>query len=302
VKRVLVTGASGFVGSQTLSRLLARGFDVHAVSRNERPIGDVRWHSCDLLAATAAQELVDRVDPTHLLHLAWFTEPGAYWTSRANVDWVEASLRLLRSFAKPNRRAVVSGSCAEYDWSFGYCSERITPLRPTSLYGVCKQSLYAIGEGLAAATDLSFGWGRIFFLYGPNEHPNRLVSSVVRALLRDTPAQCTAGTQIRDFLHVEDVASAFVDLLESEVEGPVNIASGEPASVRQVLATIGDILGRQDLIEIGALPLRSDEPPLLVADTRRLTTEVGWQPAHSLRSGLEQTVDWWRALLNDQAF
>ncbi|MDQ3998006.1 MAG: NAD-dependent epimerase/dehydratase family protein, partial [Gemmatimonadota bacterium] len=240
MSRVLVTGATGFVASRALPLLVDRGFEVHAVSRARRAAEvPVAWHTADLLEPGAADALVSAVRPTHLLHFAWVTTPGEYWTTPENVEWVEASLRLVRAFAAADgTRAVFAGSCAEYDWSYGICVEGTTPLGPRRLYGVCKNSLREIVDAFGPASGLSTAWGRVFFLYGPGEHPARLVPSVARALLAGVEARCSDGHQIRDFLHVDDVAAAFVRLLESDVRGPVNIASGTGTSVRDVVAQL----------------------------------------------------------------
>lgn len=293
MRRVLVTGASGFVGRHTLPLLVDAGFDVHAVSRGPAVTEHVNWHQADLLEVDTPARLVSEIEPSHLLHLAWFTEPGAYWTSVDNVRWLEASLRLIRAFAAEGRRAVIAGSCAEYDWSHGVCSEERTPLRPDSLYGTCKNSLRAVLERLAVEAGFSAAWGRIFYLYGPGEHPERLVPSVIRSLLRGEPVGCTSGRQIRDYLHVADAASAFVRLLDGEVVGAVNIASGEPVAVRRLLLTIGEIIGAPELLRFGEVEMRVNEPPLLVADVRRIFQEVGCCATHDLQSGLLDTVRWW---------
>ena len=118
--------------------------------------------------------------------------------------------------------------------------------------------------------------------------------SVVRALSRGEIARCTHGRQVRDFLHVEDAASAFAALLDGAVEGPVNVASGTPVTVREVVLAAARCLGAADRVEFGALPAPPDEPPFLVADVGRLAREVGWSPSFGLEGGLEKTV---RALL-----
>jgi nucleoside-diphosphate-sugar epimerase len=142
---------------------------------------------------------------------------------------------------------------------------------------------------------VSFSWGRIFFVYGPHEHPDRLVSSLARALVRGDPAPTSEGAQRRDFLHARDVAGAFVALLNSDVEGAVNIGSGAAVPVRLVVETIADAAGRPDLVEWGALPQRPGDPPLLEADVRRLRDEVGWRPGVPLVEGIRSTVEWWKA-------
>jgi nucleoside-diphosphate-sugar epimerase len=230
-----------------------------------------------------------------LLHFSWYAVPGKYWNSPENLRWVQASLSLVQAFAtNGGRRAVMAGTCAEYDWSYGYCSERVTPLTPATLYGVCKHATQQVFCTYAEQAGFSAAWGRIFFLYGPREHPSRLVASTILSLLNGQPARCSHGNQMRDFMHVQDVASAFVMLLNGDVTGSVNIASGQPVRLRDVIYRIGDQMNRRDLIQLGAIPAAANEPPLLVADTQRLRVDVGWQPRYDLDAGLAQTIDWWR--------
>ncbi|HWS87095.1 MAG TPA: NAD(P)-dependent oxidoreductase [Pyrinomonadaceae bacterium] len=300
MRRVLLTGAGGFVGRHCLPLLLQGGSEVHAVSSRGAPEGaapGVNWHQTDLLDEQEAARLLAAVNPTHLLHLAWYTEPGRYWTSLENFRWARASLRLLEEFAaRGGRRSVVAGSCAEYDWrAGGHCSEAETPLAPATPYGACKHALRIMLEALAGRAGFSAAWGRIFFLYGPHEHPARLVASVVRSLLRDEPALCSHGRQVRDFLYVKDVAAAFVSLLGSEVTGAVNIASGRPVSLAEVIDKVAVRLGRSHLVRLGAVPAPAGEPPSLTAEVARLREEVGWSPGYSLDEGLEETIEWWRS-------
>ena len=296
-KRVLVTGANGFIGRHCLPILLSKDFEVHAtdISDPEEKLKELHWHKVDLLDNKQTDELAAAICPTHLLHFAWYAKPNEYWNSPENIRWVEGSLHLLRAFHKNGgKRVVMAGTCAEYDWKDGYCSEQVTPLVPTTLYGTCKNAMQQLLKAYSLTTGLSSAWGRIFFLYGPHENPSRLVSSVILNLLRNKTAPCSHGNQIRDFLHVEDVASAFVSLLTSQVNGPVNIASGRKITLREVVLAAADCLGKRELVQFGALPAAENEPPLIVGDNHRLTDEVGWQPAYDLAAGVAQTVRYWQ--------
>jgi nucleoside-diphosphate-sugar epimerase len=298
MKRVLVTGASGCVGQHAIARLAAREWQVHAVSsRTEQRSPDaVVWHHADLLDPEQLRAVVAAAEATHLLHLAWYVAPGRWAAAPENYHWVRASLELLDAFrAHGGQRMVTAGSCLEYDWSFGYCSEARTPLRPHTTYGVCKHALQQLTSAFAGSHGLTSAWGRIFFLYGPHEHPDRLVASVIRSLLAGEPARCSHGNQVRDYLFVEDVADLFVALLDSQVAGPINVASGEAVRLREIITRIGELLGRPDLIRLGAIPQAPTDTPLVVGDTARLAHELAWRPQFDLDRGLERTIAWWRS-------
>lgn len=291
--RLLVTGATGFIGGNVLPMLGLNAWDLHAVRRSDRqPVPyageDWTWHLGDLRDPVRARELVAEVRPTHILHLAWNAEHGAYWTAPDNTAWAEGTIAMARAFAEQGgRRFVGAGSCAEYDWTAATnpCRENTTPCVPATLYGQAKLAtgsavIEALGEHGGSAV-----WGRLFFLYGPGEDPRRLVPSVVDALRSGGRARVTAGTQVRDFLHVHDAARAFVALLTAPLAGHVNIGSGTPITVRALVETIALYMGRPDAVDFGAIPMPPNEPAALVADVTRLLS-IGWQPQVSLVRGV----------------
>lgn len=295
-KRVLVTGASGFVGRAVVPLLQERGFEVHAIGRTVPLESRITFHPADLLALAEVSAVVAVVRPSHLLHLAWYAEPGLYWKSSKNLDWVAASLHLVRGFAEAGgERAVVAGTCAEYEWGSPRLHETRSACVPATLYGAAKDGLRRILEAYAAAADLSLAWGRIFYLYGPGEKPGRLVSDAVRGLLAGDRFPTSEGRQKRDFLHIADAAAAFRALLDGAVQGPVNIGSGRAVPIGALLERVAAEIGRQDLLALGERPLSPSEPPSIEADTRRLVEEVGFTPQYDLERGLAETVAWWRA-------
>jgi len=294
VKRAVITGAGGFIGRHVLSPLSARGFEVVALSRSERALSEgTEWRAVDLLDAEATDRVFAQVQATHLLHLAWDTKPGEYWEAPENLDWVAASLRLLRSFRDHGgRRAVVAGTCAEYDWTEDCCDER-TPLRPASLYGKSKNALRELFAAYARSSALSAAWGRVFFTYGPGERAERIVAAVARALDQETPIQCSHGLQVRDFLYVGDVAGAFASLLDGDAEGEFDIGSGRGIALRDLLLRLEERAGRSGIVRFG--DAAEDRGPMkIVADPDRLRSELGWTPLTSLDEGLDRTLAWWR--------
>jgi nucleoside-diphosphate-sugar epimerase len=297
VNRVLVTGATGFIGLGTLELLVRAGMDVHAISSRGVPADsprEVSWHVADLLEPGAEPELAS-IKATHLLHLAWYAEPGRFWHAAVNVNWVEASLRLLRAFAAGGgQRMVMAGTCAEYTWDDKtVCLESATPTRPATLYGTAKHALHTLAAAYAGEMGMSLAWGRVFFVFGPHEAPARLASSVVSSLVAGREALCSRGEHVRDFLYAPELAAAFVTLLTSKVEGPVNMASGRPMRVRDLIEVLATAAGRPDLVRLGARP-SGDEPAWLTADVARLRDEVGWSPSLSTEEAARRTVAWWR--------
>ncbi len=298
MKRVLITGASGFIGRHTVPVLLSRDYEVHAISTRARAKTDgdgVIWHQADLFDQLSIQTLLADVRPTHLLHLAWYTEPGKYWTALENYRWVTASTSLAMAFSEyGGQRLVAAGSCAEYDWRYGYCVESVTPCRPESPYGVCKHALSQLLESQTRQAGISHAWARIFFLFGPHEQQGRLVPDVVRSLLQGRDIECTHGMQLRDFLYVKDVAAAFAALLDSELTGTVNIASGRPVALSDIINAIAENIGSRGKALLGAKPVPNGEPPMVAGDATRLRQALSWSPMFSLDEAIDETIAWWK--------
>jgi nucleoside-diphosphate-sugar epimerase len=290
--RVLVTGAHGFVGRYVTSALIASGHDVHAVASEKLP-DDRRcdWHSADLLDPAARRALLASTRPDALVHLAWCAKPPRYWDDPENLTWLAASLDLVRAFREwGGTRVVGAGTCAEYDWTQGYCTERMTPIVPASLYSAAKAACGTVLEQYGRETGLSVAWGRLFFLFGPHDSALRLIPSLAATLGSGQPARCRAGNHVRDFLYVQDAASAIVALLESTVTGPVNIASGAPVRVADIARGVADRVGRADLLTIDDGPT---DHAFVAGNITRLQHEVGWRPSCDFQAALDETVRWW---------
>ncbi len=287
--RVVVTGGGGFIGREAVAALRARGAEVHLLGR--APSGDgVHGHVIDLLSQDPAP-LLRAIAPTHLLHLAWYAEPGKFWAAPENLDWVAASLRLVQGFAAAGgTRAAFAGSCTEYDWTHETLDEALTPLAAATLYGTSKAALYRVLAKAAPVLGLSIGWGRIFFLYGPHENAGRLLPDVVDKVAAGQRVATSDGTQRRDFMHVEDVAAALVALLASRVEGAVNIATGVSTPVRDLVALAATTAGDAGLVDFGARPRQAHEPEVMLAAIARLRDEVGFVPKWSFAAGVADAV------------
>ena len=277
-ERLLLTGASGFVGRALVGPLAARGFDVHAVARRVLPsAADATWHEADLLDEGAARALVRDVRPAVLVHAAWYVEHGKFWTAPENEAWVAASEALAAAFAEAGgRRMLGIGSCAEYADAAGADDApwpETRPLDPATPYGRAKAALAA---RLARRGGFDLAWARLFLMFGPGEPPARLVPSVARALAEGREAPTASGRPVRDFASTRFLGQALAALAASGVTGPVNVASGEGRAIADVARFLALEAGREDLLRLGAFPDRPNEVPAMVADIGRLRREVGF--------------------------
>lgn len=276
--RVLLTGASGFLGRYVLGQLAQQGIDTVVVGRS-RPGGfDGNFIQADLLATDAYLPMVQHARATHLIHLAWYAEHGAYWTSPLNLRWVEASVRLVEAFCSTGgQKVVAAGTCAEYDWSCGYCREDTTPLAPATLYGTAKDATRQLLAAVCAAAEVPFAWGRIFLPYGRGEDSRRLIPSLVEVFRGNRKPFGVNAAAYRDFLHAEDVARGFVRLLLSDAAGSYNISSAQPTQIAEVVRLVAGALNGDPDVVLELSTERPGEPEMLIGDNRKLKA-LGWQP------------------------
>ncbi len=285
--RLLVTGATGFIGRRCMALLHDR--DVHSVTSRALPRsgGGATWHKCDLHDPEQVSALIDDVRPSHLLHLAWYAHPALYWRSIENFRWVASTTSLLLAFARHGRRAVVAGTSAEYDWSLGVLSEDVPASGGTTVYGSCKDASRRLLVSLAGETGMEYAWGRIFAAYGPGEPPDKLVSLAIRRLAAGEPVRVPTLPIQRDFVFVDDVARAFVFLLDNPYQGVINIGTGIPRGITEVVDCVASELNVET--HMFPDPQLDREAPLVAAETVRLRG-LGWEPRHDLRSGIRETV------------
>jgi len=289
--RVLLTGATGFLGRYVLDSLRRHSIDTVTVGRRRTPTNAFAdFVEANLLTTPDFASLVKRQKTTHLLHLAWYAEHGKYWTSPLNLRWVEATTRLVEAFcAAGGQQVVVAGTCAEYDWSHGYCREDGTPLNPATLYGTAKDAARRLAMAVCAQHRVPCAWGRVFLPFGTGEASQRLIPSLIEVFHGKRPPFGVSAPVYRDLLHASDVAEGFVALLQSGESGAYNISSGQPVRLGDVVQELARLLGADPQAVLGLTAQRPGEPTLLVGENLKLKA-LGWQPALSLAQGLEQAV------------
>jgi len=266
---VLLTGATGFVGRQVHKALVAHGATVRVVLR---PGTEARLAAPaerlvttpDLFIEQAGWWALACAGIDTVVHAAWYAEPASYLHSPKNQDCLAGTLALARgAIAAGVRRFVGIGTCFEYDVAAGLLTIK-TPLDPQTPYAAAKASAFRALSELLPSHAVGFAWCRLFYLYGDGENERRLVPYLRERLARGEPAELTRGTQIRDFLDVREAGAMIADVALGTAQGPVNICSGVPVTVRELADRIADEYGRRDLLRFGARPDKAFDPPRVV--------------------------------------
>ena len=294
-KKVLITGGTGFIGKNVVNELLKRGYEVHSLVYPpfaEEQEGLVQ-HEMNLLDSEAVKDFFVKNHFENLIHLAWYVGKGCQ-TSNVNLSWVMASLNLLQQFKNNGgQKVLMTGSVSEYDYRNGYLTEDFSSLNNEYLYGKSKAALYILSKEYSKLNGLDFKWARLFNVYGPNEREQRLMPSVINSCLRGEDVKVSDCLKFQDYLHVEDLAKAIVMLFESKTQGAVNICSGKPVQLRQIVEKIAELTEFKGNILWGAIPTYFEEA-LVVGNNKRLKQEVGFEPKFSLEEGLKNTINWWK--------
>ncbi|WP_151718191.1 NAD-dependent epimerase/dehydratase family protein [Gemmobacter serpentinus] len=271
---VLLTGARGFVGRAVLAELVAQGLPVHAVSRQGHgpALPGVTWHQADLLQADDRAALIRAAPAPRLIHCAWYVEHGRFWTAPENRDWHLASVDLVRLFrARGGGRVIGLGTCAEYDALSEVPWDESRPLAPATPYGQAKAALY---DDLSAICGQDLVWARLFHLFGPGEDPRRLIPGLIADLREGRVAEVRAAGLLRDYASTHHIARSLVALLDSPASGPVDLGAGQPRSLGQLAQTLGDLLGRPELVRLSHNPGPAD-PPAMTPRLTKLHAAIG---------------------------
>lgn len=290
MKKVLLTGADSGIGRQAIDCLLKLKFEVYAVTNldPEKKI-NVKWIKADLLNFENVKNIFQEVKPEYLLHLDWHKEPTSRLASDLNYSWFQASLEMLKQFYfHGGKRAVYAGTYLEYELGDDLLNETHTKINPTCEYAKYKNYLNEIATLYAKEKNISFGWGRIFSVYGDEDFSIRIIPHVIKSLMQDKEVVIQVNDLMRDYMFECDVAGAFSKFLDSNIEGSVNICSKIPMKPKDLVDVVGEKLKKTHLIKFEKVD--SDKPKIILGDNARLLEEVKYSPKWTLDLGLEHLL------------
>jgi nucleoside-diphosphate-sugar epimerase len=310
--RVLITGATGFIGSHLTRRLVDDGAQVHALTSTVSSVypqrlldlrEQITLHEGSLDDRSAMDAVADVTRPEYVFHLGAYTHVGKSWQ---RVDEcvqvnVQGTVNLLQALAPYGYRKFVYTGTSEIYGDVEVPFREEGPVNPISPYSVSK---YA-GERYCRMFFQGRSWPivmvRPFNAYGPSQSPDRVIPEIIVRALRGQRLAMTQGKQTREFNFVTDVADGFIRAaLHGEPGRLYNIGGGQDAevSMRDLASTLLKLMGDPITAELGALPERPTEIWRMYADSTRARTELGWAPQVTLEEGLRRTIDWYTTELS----
>ena len=292
--RIVVTGASGFLGSW-ISRILSVDHDVVALLRENSDLsslfGLVNLQTVELNPSVWGDFILScRPDVLVLNH--WQGVGNSERNDPVQMENFHFICKLAFAAREAGVKTVIGvGSQAELGPIDSLISE-LAPDNPTSLYGLAKMQTRQALQKCFNNSTVRFVWMRVFSTYGPLDRGSWLIPNIADALLSGSPAKMTKGEQQWSYLHAYDLATAFLTAVENyQLDGIVNVGNPQTISIKEVGLKIGQILDKVELIEIGALDYRADQVMKLQPLCETLTN-FGWKPQIAFDDGLKQTLQW----------
>jgi UDP-glucuronate decarboxylase len=286
VNRILVTGSSGQIGARLSKILATEGLEVigigkRKVAQNKNP--DFIYIELDLLQGNI-EKIVRKYQPRTLVHLAWETQPQLFWSSPRNYDWLESSKKLIESFVRwGGEEIIVAGTCAEYDWQRPAPYEETSRELPNSIYGQTKLELL----NFLRHKKLPFLWVRIFFQFGGLEHSGRIIPAIIDSFYRNSEFLIKRPDDVRDFIHVDDVAQIMARLIISKQKGLFNVASGNPIKILELGRVIASLMNCHDLLKFQS---QDDGVSVVHGDTAKLKLILNQFECMTLIEGIKKTI------------
>jgi nucleoside-diphosphate-sugar epimerase len=289
--KIFVTGATGFIGSAFVRAAIARGHPILALTRNPEILRSKNLSGLTITKGDLSNpnwEEIEAFRPEVCLHAAWIATPGIYLESPENYKFLEWSIDLARRCEQIGvRHFIGTGTCIEYKIENEVLKEE-SRIAPMTIYAECKNKFRETLVKRAEENDFSYAWGRIFYPYGPGEHPSRLCSSIISKLLRNEKIFLKTPDSTKDYIYIDDLAEALLTIIEKRFAGEINLGSGCGVSVQQIAEIVASQLSKRELVEKG----NSQTPdlfPFVVADISRLRS-LGWNPRTTLGDGIRNLI------------
>jgi nucleoside-diphosphate-sugar epimerase len=305
MKRVVITGGTGFVGANLVRRLLADGHEIHLLVREnytswriEAIRQDVHLHEVNFVDGEILIHRMDEIRPDWVFHLATY---GAYSyqtdLQRMVQTNVIGTMNLVEACVKTGFEAFINtGTSSEYGFKKHAPSETES-LEPNSYYAVTKASATLFCRYTAHFRNVTLPTLRLYSVYGPYEEPTRLIPALILQGLKGQLPPLVNPNIARDYVYVQDVIDAYLLAATRPDQQPgaiYNVGTGIQTSLREVVELARGIMGIQDEPNWGSMPDRLWDSEVWVSDNEKIRNDLGWRPRCTIEQGLLLTSQWFR--------
>jgi nucleoside-diphosphate-sugar epimerase len=302
MKTILITGATGFLGSHIVEELTSQNYSVVALKRSTSNLShcssfkdNIHWINCDSIV-DAEKDIIE-CKPDILIHAAW---SGVKASDRNNWSEQEKNLSYLVSLLEIVKKTNISkiialGSQAEYGSFEGSVDENLTS-NPTNAYGTFKVCASILIKSFAELNNINWYWIRLFSIFGPREDENWLIPAVINHLLEKSEMNLTPCEQKYDYLFAKDFANGILNVIKSDsnFSGVYNMSSGQSIKLKDILSFIENKLSpNRKLLKMGAIPYRPYQVMHMEGNSKKFFQLFNFQPAHSIFEALEETINYY---------
>ena len=278
MKKIVITGGSGFVGSNILKHLLNKNLEITIILRKNSFIEKNIIKNCqvhyvdDIFHQDYDWWLNIFKEVDIVIHSAWYVKHGKYLMSEKNLECLYGSICMAIAASEAKVSSFVGlGTCFEYD--FEYCDKILsieTPLNPKTPYSLSKVSLLNTLRTLQLTSKMNYCWCRLFYLYGEGEDKNRLMPYINQKLKNGETVFLTNGEKIRDYIHISEATKLIIEIVLNKLYGEHNICSGKGKSIKEIAEVIAAKYDRNDLLKFGKKDANRFEPLKIIGSPSKI--------------------------------
>lgn len=290
MEKIFITGGTGFIGCGVVKKIKQdKELECYVLTRKKVISDDEKIHylNVDITDVILLKKFFYDIKPDTLVHLAWHDDKMNYMNSDDNYLYLNHSIVLLRLFLSAGgKNVIVSGTCAEYDWSQNNIHYEDEYCLPLSVYGMCKLELYNICDGLCKEYGVRLVWGRVFFCYGPGEGRYKLLTMAYNEFCKGNVFICKRPSAYLDYIFVEDVTNYFMEfIINKKINGIINICTGKPIYVFDLINSLASKMGKSDKSFFN-----SDEQNMVVIGSIKKAQQYNLFCRYSIDMGIEEYI------------
>jgi nucleoside-diphosphate-sugar epimerase len=299
--KVLITGANGFLGSHIVKYFLTKNESIYGISLHSNRLNgilnQIQFKSCDINNIKNIEREISNFSPEVVIHCAWdggnnFLETQSSLQFHNNLPGLACLMEIIKKNKVSHFVGIGSGS--EYGNVDSIITES-TIESPINLYGTCKLMAKLYTERFCKTENIMWTWVRPFYIYGPNDVQNRLITKTITSCLKNEEMNLNNCEFIVDYLYINDFVDAIHKLILFRTEGIFNVCSGIPYQVKFIVEKIHSMIGNKNLINFGAIPERDNHPSKILGSNQKLIKAIDkWIPTIHIDEGLLDVINYYK--------